>query len=1074
MKKTVALIFLLCMIVQLTMAQKRSVSGVVRDKTTNESIPGVTVLEKGTQNGIVTNVDGRYELSVNEGATLVVSYIGMKAQEAKVGNSSTINFNLESSTEQVDEVVVVGYGTQKKANLTGAVTTVDIEKSLSGKPINDVAKGLQGVVPGLTITYSNGDISRSPVMSIRGMGSLNATNGGSPLIVVDNVVVTDISLVNPEDIESISVLKDAASTSIYGARAAFGVILVKTKSGNKGSKFTVSYSNNFAWSTPTILPQFPSDPIAEINAMDAAMTRSNQSFDMFGMKAGPLIAGITNWQQKYANNRTGNDMVKGEDFDIVNGVAYFYRIWDPIKEMYQKSIPQKNHNLQISGGSEKLNFYLSGAYDYQEGIMKIKPDKLNKYNITLGINSKVNEWLDIDAKVMTRQFDYDYPYGYQDYYYYIWRWGAYFPYGSYTDPNGITANFRNVNGFLDAASYCTKRQTYLNNSVGATIHLAKTLTLRSEFAYGVTNTSTHETGGYVSLWDFWGGGLPLNTALPSAAYDETDFTASRSTQITSNTYFTYEEKFKDHGIKLIGGLNMEQGNYIMQFSKRLGLMDVNKGELPLATGTPSVDGDHSNWAVAGLFARMNYNYKGKYLAEVNGRYDGSSNFPSTSRWTFFPSFSLGYRISEENWMSFIKPVVSDVKIRGSYGSIGNQNVGPDRFVATMFTSTANWVVGSAKVPYIGSPANVTQSLKWETINTLDLGLDIRLWKNKAGFSFDWFQRDNTNMLASGATLPASFGSTAAMENAGSLRTSGWEIAADINHSFSNGFNLYANVSVSDYTSKIMQWNSNDAKLLTQNYANKNIGEIWGFKTDSYFKDAADVTASPSQVGLQSGNFIYGPGDIKYKNLNDDNIISAGISTLDDHGDLTVIGNTTPRYQYSLRVGASWKNFDVDVFFQGVGKRDWWATGNEAIPYYRGADVMYEHQMDFWTSENTNARYPRPYPGNAVSAISGIATMAGGAAAASGNNFYPQDKYLLNLAYLRLKNLTFGYTIPNMITKKVNIDKLRIYFSGQNLFELAQNKIPIDAEITQGSTTSNFYGRTAPFTRTLSFGIQVSL
>lgn len=1065
------------MVIQLTYAQKRTLNGTVRDKTTGELLTGVTILEKGTTNGTVSDVNGNFSISITPESVLVISFIGMISQEIKPGRSAILNIDIEPSVQKVDEVVVVGYGTQRKANLTGAVSTVDIEKSMSGKPINDVAKGLQGVVPGLTITYSNGDVSRSPIMSIRGMGSLNATNGGSPLILVDNIVVTDISFVNPEDIESISVLKDAASTSIYGARAAFGVILVKTKTGSKNSRFTISYSNNFAWSNPTLLPQFPNDPVAEINAMDAAMTRSNQSFDMFGMKAGPLTAGITNWLQKYANNRTGNQMIKGEDFEIVNGVAYFYRIWDPIKEMYQKSIPQQNHNLQFSGGTEKLNFYLSGAYNYQEGIMKIKPETLDKYNITLGINSKFNDWLDLDAKIMTRQYDYDYPYGYQDYYYYMWRWGAYFPYGTYTDPNGITAKFRNVNGFLDAASYCNRRQTYTNNSIGATIHLAKTLSLRTDFAYGLVNSSTHETGGYVSLWDFWGGGLPLNRALPSAAYDETDFTASKSTQITSNTYITYEEKFKDHGIKFIGGLNVEQGNYVMQFSKRLGLMDVNKGELPLATGTPSVDGDHSNWAVEGLFARINYNYKGKYLVEANGRYDGSSNFPSTFRWAFFPSFSLGYRMSEENWMNFMKPAVSDVKLRGSYGSIGNQNVGPDRFVATMVPSTtANtfWVVGNAKVTYIGSPANVTQNLKWETINTLDLGLDTRFWNNKVGFSFDWFRRDNTNMLAAGATLPATFGSAAAFENAGSLRTSGWEIAADINHSFSNGINIYANVSVSDYTSKIMQWNSNDAKLLTQNYAGKDIGEIWGFRTDRYFTDAADVTASPSQVGLQSGNFVYGTGDIKFKNLNEDNIISAGLSTLNDHGDLTVIGNTTPRYQYSFRVGGDWKNFDIDVFFQGVGKRDWWAIGNEAIPYYRGADVMYQHQMDFWTPENPNAQYPRPFPGNAVSAISGIATMAGGAPAASGNNFYPQDKYLLNLAYLRMKNLTFGYTIPGVLTEKVKISKVRVYFSGQNLFEVAQNKIPIDAEITQGSVTSSFYGRTAPFTRTLSFGIQVTL
>ena len=291
MKKTVVFLFILCLVTQLTYAQKRTLTGTVRDKATIERLPGVTILEKGTTNGATTDTDGNFKISISPESVLVVSFIGMNTKEIKPGKANNLTIDLESSIQQVDEVVVVGFGTQKKENLTGAVTTVDIKKTMSGRPINDVAKGLQGVVPGLTITYSNGDVTRSPVMSIRGMGSLNATNGGSPLIVVDNVVVTDISMVNPEDIESISVLKDAASTSIYGARAAFGVILVKTKTGNKSSRFTISYSNNFAWSTPTLLPKFPDDPVAEINAMDAAMTRANQSFDMFGMKAGPLTAG---------------------------------------------------------------------------------------------------------------------------------------------------------------------------------------------------------------------------------------------------------------------------------------------------------------------------------------------------------------------------------------------------------------------------------------------------------------------------------------------------------------------------------------------------------------------------------------------------------------------------------------------------------------------------------------------------------------------------------------------------------------------------------------------------------------
>lgn len=1052
--------------------QNITVKGRVTDPQ-GEPLIGIYVLVEGTQRGAPTDLDGNYQIEAPANGNLEFSAIGMEKQIVPVNNRSVINVVLQEDNVLLDELVVVGFGTQKKENLTGAVSTVNVQRALENKPFTDPAKGLQGVVPGLTITFSNGAINKAPVLNIRGMGSLNAENGGTPLILVDNVVVNDISVVNSDDIESISVLKDASSTAIYGARAAFGVILIKTKTGKMGNQFTVSYSNNFSWGTPTVLPEFAKDAVAEIDAMDKAMTRSKQSFDMFGMKAQPLMAGITNWIEKYSRNRTSDQMIMGEDFEILDGVTYFYRLWDPVAIMYQDWTPQQNHNLQITGGGEKISFALSGAYQYQEGLLKIKPEKLNKYNLSLSVNAHVSKWFDLDTRINVRQYDFKYPYAYQDPYYYMWRWGTYFPYGQYTDENGTNAYFRHIPGYMHNASYCTFNETYMSAQVAGTVKIGDLVQLRSEFAYSTTHGNTHETGGYVSLWDFWGGGLNYNTKLPSSAYDETDFTGTKRTQITSNTFATYEQVFGDHFVKATAGLNVEKGTYSEQFSKKLGLMDKNKGQLPLAYGTPTVNGDASDWAVVGWFARVNYSYKNKYLVELSGRYDGSSNFPSHSRWAFFPSFSVGYRISEEKFFEPLKSVLSDMKIRGSYGLIGNQNVGADRFIPKMSTSLTNWIVGDAKVLYTGLPANVSSDLFWEDIATLNIGADMRFFKNQYGITFEWYQRVNRNMLSVGETLPAAFGTTAAMVNDGRLRTRGWEITVDGSHTFNNGLNLYANINVSDYVSVITEWNSNSANLLTDNYKGKTIGEIWGFETDRYFTSAQDVAQSPSQIGLQSGNFVFGPGDIKYKNQNGDNIIDAGKSTLDDHGDLIKIGNTTPRYQYSFRVGGSFKGFDLDIYFQGIGKRNLWATGNEAIPYYRGADVMYQHQMDFWTENNPEAKYPRPYTGNATSAISNMYKMAD-AVANSGNNFYPQSKYLLNLAYLRLKNLTIGYTLPQALTRKIYFEKIRVYFSGENLFEIAQRKIPVDAEITAGSTTSNFYGRTAPFFRTLSFGIQLSM
>lgn len=1052
---------------------KITVTGKIAD-TAGEPLVGVSVVVVGEPGNVaISDIDGMYTIVSPANGTLEFSLIGMENLRVPVGGKSVVDVVMKDENLVLDELVVVGFGSQRKENLTGAVSTVNVGRTMDGKPFTDPAKGLQGAVPGLTVTFSNGAINNAPAINIRGMGSLNAADGGSPLILVDNVVVSDISLVNAEDIESISVLKDAASTSIYGARAAFGVILIKTRSGRMGSKFSVSYTNNFSWGTPTVLPQFPKDAVAEIAAMDAAMARGKQAFDMFGMKAQPLMDGIGRWIANYSHNRRGHEMIMGEDFEVKDGVTYFYRLWDPVKEMYQKWTPQQSHNLQVTGGSDRISFVLSGGYQYQEGILKIKPDIINKYNLSLSINAKAAPWVDIEARMNLRQTDYDYPYSYQDPYYYMWRWGTYFPYGTYTDWQGTTAWFRHIPGYLHNASYSTSRQNYYNTQVAATFHIGEYVDLRSEFAYSTANRRVHESGGYVAMWDFWGGGLNYNTKLPGSSADEVEFTSYRTTQITSNTYATFEKDFGEHNLKVTAGVNIETGQSQMQMSKKMGLMDKELGQLPLATGAATVNGSASDWAVAGWFARVNYNYKNRYLAEVNGRYDGSSNFPSHSRWAFFPSFSLGYRVSEEPFFAPVKQVVSDLKVRGSYGLIGNQNVGADRFIPTMSTAYASWLVDGAKVLYTGLPANVSSSLYWEDVATLDIGVDLRFLGNKYGITFDWFQRTNRNMLSVGETLPETFGTAAAMVNDGRLRTRGWEITIDGSHSFGNGLSIYGNVNISDYKSVITEWNANSGNLLTSNYKGKTIGEIWGFETDRYFTSAEDVASSPSQVGLQTGNFVFGPGDIKYRDLNGDNVINAGKSTLQDHGDLKVIGNTTPRYQYSIRVGGAWKGVDVDIYLQGIGRRQLWATGNEAIPYYRGADVMYEHQMDFWSPENPNARYPLPYTGNGSTAISGIRYMAN-AAANSGNNFYPQTKYLLNLSYLRVKNITIGYSLPDKWISRANLTKARVYFSGENLFEFSQKKIPIDPEITAGSATSNFYGRTAPFERIISFGVQLTM
>ncbi|HEY4154718.1 MAG TPA: SusC/RagA family TonB-linked outer membrane protein, partial [Puia sp.] len=568
------------------------------------------------------------------------------------------------------------------------------------------------------------------------------------------------------------------------------------------------------------------------------------------------------------------------------------------------------------------------------------------------------------------------------------------------------------------------------------------------------------------------------TNIATASQDRVSYNSGRLMVNTFNTYATYPNSFRGvHNVKVIAGVNAENDENLGFFSTRQGLLDPTQGELGLAYGTQTngvsnintPDGwstnGHGKQAFAGYFGRINYDYKGKYLLELNGRYDGSSSFSPLDRWAFFPSGSIGYRISQENFMDFSKKVISDLKIRASYGTLGNQAVGGNYYLRTMNGAQASWLDNSGVyAQYITQPAAVANSLKWEKVSSTDIGLDARLFDNHIGVSFDWYER-NTDGMIQPTSVPSTFGTTGPRINAGNFRNRGYEIMLDANYNLGKDAMIYATLGFSDGKTVFTKWsNPNESIMTAFNYVGKTYGEIWGFETAGFFADAADVTKSPSQAALQAGNFIYGPGDIKFKDLNGDGKIDGGKMTLGDHGDLKVIGNTQPRYQYNARIGGSWKNFDIDVFIQGVGSRQYWAPGNIAIPLYQSLDIVYKNQLDYWLPNHTNAKYPSPYPNNQTGTIGGLLN--------GGNNFYPQSKYLLNLAYCRLKNLTVGYTLPGNLLARYSIQKFRIYLSAEDLGEISNVGAPIDPELTDLGGL-NSVGRTWPFMRSYSFGVQLS-
>ncbi len=1036
-----------------------------------EPVIGANVVQKGTTNGTITDFDGKATLNIKPGSTVQVSFVGFQTQEVKVNKDMRIV--LKDDSELLEEVVVVGYGTQKKANLTGAVSTVDVSKTMESRPQSDVSKALQGVVPGLTVMNSSGKLGEAPTLTIRGTGTLSNDAQSAPLIVLDGVVIDDLSFVNPNDIENISVLKDAASTSIYGTRAAFGVLLITTKSAKKVDRVKVNYSNNFSWSTSSILPDYP-DVATQARAMRAANDRVGSPTELFGMYLDDyFISKAEDWLKRHGGKSGYREMIPGDDFDLdpETGLGLYYADWDVVGIMYRDWKPAQSHNVSVQGTSGKTSYYMSLGYNKEEGIMTFNPDKLRRYNVTMNLTSDITDWLQVGGRFSYNDKKYTKPRpirgGGNAEYEYMWRWGSFFgPWGTYQG-----YDMENSIAYLKQAGDAVTDDTYTRIGGFAKVKLLKGLTLNADYTVSIQNTDYRAE--LKDIYNLYSWNYDVRTPAWAGYQTGIEQESGKNQSYAFNAYANYEFSLKKHNFNVMVGANAEEGEYRMHYSKRTDLLDPNLPEFPLATGTQTVDGSHSEWGTAGWFGRINYDYNGIWLLELNGRYDGSSKFPKSDRWAFFPSGSMGYRFSEEAYFEPLKKIFSNGKLRGSFGEIGNQAIGSNMFISTISGSSAYWLDNNGvKLPTYSLPSLVSSTLKWERIQTIDLGIDLGFLNGDLNASFDWYQRTTKDMLAPAKTMPQVLGDTAPRANAGELRTRGWELTLDYHHTFHNLDNLtvYGNFSIGDFKTEITKWD-NDSKLLNENYSGKNYGDIWGFETEGLFKDQADVDSHADQSALESGSFVFGVGDIKFKDLNNDKKIDGGKGTADDHGDLKVIGNTLPRYQYSFRLGGSWKGFDLDMFFQGVGKRDIWSTGAFVIPFARGVDALYANQTDYWSEANPNpdAFYPRMYGGNEGKGT--IAVINNGT-----NNFYPQTRYLIDASYLRFKNLTLGYTLPKALTQKVFIEKARVYFTAENLCELINNSYaPIDPEVNASERGSgNAWGRIEPMYRTISFGLQVTL
>ena len=1067
-----------------TAAQQQPVKGTIVDVNGNP-IPGASVMIPGTTTGTVTLVDGTFSLNIAEGTTVEVGCLGYTT--VKVNAKNGMKIVLKEDALMLSDVVVVGYGTQKKANLTGAVATVDVNKTLEARSTADLGKALQGAVPGLTVLNTSGKIGAEPTVVIRGVGTLSNSATSTPLYVVDGVPIDNISYLNTQDIESISVLKDASSSSIYGTRAAFGVVLITTKSAKTTEHIQVNYTNNFGWSQATTLPDYPT-VLEQIYALNQVNHRYGLDSELFGMylDRDAYIKAAEAWQNKHGGKSGYREMVEGDDY--IPGVGYVAD-WDVAGIMFNNAAPSQNHTISVQGNVGKTNYYMSFGYDKEQGLMNFNPDKLKKYNATVNVTTQVNDWIQIGARVNYVNKDYEDCTDAlrQGSYQYLWRWGSFFgPWGYFS--NGLTG--RNAISYRTQAGEGWTKTDNLRIGGFTKINIVKGLTLNADFTYLQNNMRYKQVNLPVHMMNTWSI-TPSETTMSTTTF--IDARRSYTRGYNTNIYGNYELSIAGkHNFNIMAGFNADESEYEYLRGTYNNILDTNLPEISLTFDSENKNifgHNHSETGSAGFFGRINYNYKDRILLELNGRYDGSSKFPENNRWAFFPSASAGWRISEEPFFAPVKSVVNNAKIRASYGEIGNQEVGSNMYIATIARqgSNVNWLgTGSTKMDTFGMPKMVSSTLSWETLATTNFGIDLGFLNGELNATFDWFQRDTKNMLAPGQTMPRVLGASAAYENAGTLRSRGWEITIDWHHNF-NGANVYAIANLADYKTVIKEWN-NDSMLLNSNYSGKRYGDIWGFETDRYF-EASDFVGKDekgnyipaegvaSQVKLQTGKFIYGPGDIKFVDQNGDNEINGGKGTVDDHGDLVVIGNTEPRYQYSLRIGGDWKGFDLDLYFQGVGKRSMWTQSAFVMPFMRGADALYKSQTSYITNEDAekgiidqNATYPRLTQGGAAKGT--VSVLENGS-----TNFYPQSKYLVNMAYLRLKNITIGYTLPAQLTQKVKISKVRVYGSIYNAFDIIDHtkKYGIDPEMNkgEGKLADGTWGRTDPMLRTYSCGIQIT-
>ncbi|TKG97331.1 SusC/RagA family TonB-linked outer membrane protein [Puteibacter caeruleilacunae] len=1018
----------------------RKVSGIVTD-VDGEVLPGVSVIVKGTTIGVTTDFDGKYTLEVPGSAdVLVFSFIGMKTEEVVLEGQTTVNLRMTEETIGLQEVVAVGFGVQKKSSLTGSTSTVKVEEVLGNRPVTNTIQALQGALPGVQITTNSGQPGEKGLgINVRGFTSIN---GGGPLILMDNVPVSSEDI-NPQDVESVTVLKDASASAIYGARAAFGVVLITTKKAKKNQPIKFNFSSTFSFSDPTDIPEKASvyDFVHALNDWGVDSYWTGQDIDTW-----------VNFTEEYRNNPSLYP--EGMAYDD-NGLHYPLKEGNLIDVYFSDPGFSQIHNLNFSGGTPKTAYRVSVGYSNEDGIILTNNDSYEKYTLKTYVKSDLTSKLTSSIDIGMRRSKKKSPIGSYSKAIGFKSWTP--AEGNYVFDDGTEMPYETPAN-LERLNPAPK--TLVNNvRILGTMEYKpiKDLVITGEYTFETGNKNIERQNNQIETVN--PERLTINGVDPEQTYFRKD--NQQFTYNAINLYARYTKSFADHNFVALGGINNEERNSENFWVQKKNLISVDLPSISTATGLLEGGDSFGEWAVWGAFGRLNYNYKEKYFLEASGRYDGSSKFPSDDRYGFFPSFSVGWNLKKEGFMKNVDKI-SLLKLRGSLGEIGNQSVGNYVAIPGMEVYDVSWLNPNSGLKYnsLDVPSLVSSGFTWERVKTTNVGVDLNAWNGRFSTSFDVFKRETIGMLTPGAQLPDVLGAPAPKQNAADLESKGWELEVkwrdQINDfSYSVGFTLF------DSQAEITKFD-NEAGLLNQYYIGRKIGEIWGYETEGYYT-VDDFVEGTLDDNLMNGTLKDGvvafkgrnpnPGDIKYKNLNGDDEIFQGDNTLENPGDRKVIGNTTRRYQYGIFGSASYRNFDFSFMLNGVGKRDIWQNNVVRFPYRGEFEPMYAHQMDYWTPENTDAYYPRNYELGGVN---------------YGNSRQTQTKYLLNGAYLNIKNITLGYAVPKVVLQRWGISKLRLYASVENLHSFNDWPKGINTELKNKGN-----GATYPLLKTYSFGLNLT-